>query len=111
MRKGNLFLVRLLVVILLGIGSVWIRFNHQRNITIEKVDRHLSKIGIQEDEIKSKEVKYDYKIGEYYIEIIYKDEPTTEYEYIYRKNQTPNILVFGMKNSASYDGKHSEPFH
>lgn len=59
-----------------------------KKIAISATNSYLENISINKEEIKSLEVKYDFKIGsQYKIKIRYKNEPNLEYRYEYRINK------------------------
>ncbi|MBM7714413.1 DUF3139 domain-containing protein [Siminovitchia sp. FSL H7-0308] len=80
-------------IIIIVAGFIIYKYPIQKAITTNKVLEHVKSKGLDEDDFISMETLYDSKVGEYYVEIVYKDEPDISYIYIYRKKQKPPIIV------------------
>lgn len=62
-------------------------------MTENKVMAHIEEKGYQ-NQIKAMETKYDSKQGEYFVQIIYQDEPDNHYEYYVAHRGSPNYPVY-----------------
>lgn len=114
MKSINIEFVGIISVIVAVIAGFFIyQYPIQKKITTDKITEHLESKGINlEEDIKSFVTVYDSKVGEYYVEVIYKDEPKSTYGYIYRKKRNPQIFVILLDQDypeLRIRGKHSEP--
>lgn len=87
-NKKNIILLILSIILIYSIIWSIYHFIISKNIAISAINSYLENIKINKEEIKSLEVKYDFKIGsQYNIRIRYKNEPNLEYRYEYRINK------------------------
>lgn len=91
----------LLIILVLLVYCIYY-FILAREISDSAINSYLKTIHIDEKEISSLEIFYDFKIGsQYNIIIEYKNEPNLKYEYTYKIKKNKLILFDIMDKSAS----------
>ncbi|OCA83999.1 hypothetical protein A8F94_14780 [Bacillus sp. FJAT-27225] len=93
--------VTLNFVLLFILGFLLYTFPIQKYLSEKDVAEYMKKQGISKENIKSKEVKKDYKQGGYYVNVELKDDPGVIYEYIWYIDG--EILLIGYKNDSSLE--------
>ncbi|MEK4024493.1 DUF3139 domain-containing protein [Sporosarcina sp. FSL W7-1283] len=73
----------ILFIVLLVIGSIFLTVKYFEKRTVERhFDSYLEEHSYQND-ILSRETKYDFKIGKFYTRVYFKKYPERTYEYHY----------------------------
>lgn len=94
MNKKIVLSIIILVALLVG-GIYLFEFVIQKNTVESKVEAHLKEKGYVEM-IQEKETRYDSKMGDHYIHVIYKDEPKNRYEYYVAHRNSPSPPVYAI---------------
>ncbi|MBM7713938.1 uncharacterized protein YxeA [Bacillus thermophilus] len=92
MKKYVIVIFCLITFIL---GSVFAVKWYERHQTNKIVMNYLQEKKYDKN-IKTKEIKYDWKQGGFYIEVIYKDEPEYRYEYYPRRSEKHGVFIMGF---------------
>ncbi|WP_374067608.1 DUF3139 domain-containing protein [Paraliobacillus sp. JSM ZJ581] len=80
----------IIVTILLATGMIYMNyFNKKKEIT-EVIDANITENNY-EDKIKEKEISFDWKLGTYYANIVFKDETENYYEF-YVKDDSKKLM-------------------
>ncbi|MFB1050635.1 DUF3139 domain-containing protein [Paraliobacillus sp. JSM ZJ581] len=89
----------ILVTILLAAGMIYMHyFNKKKEIT-DVIDTYITENNY-EDKIKEKEISFDWKLGTYYANIIFKDETENYYEF-YVKDDSKKVYVIGYRYNGN----------
>lgn len=81
--------ILLMVILLVVIGVIWYKYTDYKEVN-NRVNDYLNEYNYQDD-VLSKEVKYDFKTGDFYMIVYYKDYPDRSYEYFVN-----NGSIFGV---------------
>lgn len=71
--------IMLTITLIIVSSIVWLYFHNEKKETINKIEEYLTTSDYQSN-IKEQEILYDFKIGEYYGKLVFKDEPENYYE-------------------------------
>ncbi|MCT6923755.1 DUF3139 domain-containing protein [Metasolibacillus sp.] len=73
-------------------------------------DEYLNVQGVNKENIATKEIKKDYKIGGYYFDVTYKDEPPNyRYNYFYQTSSKRIVLLVFDGNRGIDEGMKYPP--
>lgn len=70
----------------------------EKKLTVEKIDNYLSENNYHQ-QISKKEIEFDSKTGEYFVRVVFKDEPNNLYE-IYRESSSNKVKIYGYHNGV-----------
>ena len=80
--KNKKYIILSIIILLIG-GYLLYFFPIQRYFAEKTFIEYIKMQGTSEENIKSKETFKDYKQNGYFIEVIYKDDPSFMYDYKY----------------------------
>lgn len=87
----------LTVVFVITASVVWLYFHNEKKETTKKIEKYLAENNYQND-IEEQEILYDFKIGDYYSKLIFKDEPENYYE-IYILDGKVDLTAYNFKEN------------
>ena len=103
-NKKRKFLILIITLIFIIIWFIY-EFILAKTISNSAINSYLETINVDNKEIQSLEINYDFKIGNRYNIIIkYKDEPNLEYRYTYRINKR-KLIASSINNINSVEEK------
>jgi len=86
-------------VALLAIGFLAYQYPIQKSFATNAFEDYIVSQGTSLENIESKEIFKDYKQGGYFINVIYKDNPSLKYKYIYFPRGEMVCMVFDETNT------------
>lgn len=102
-RKIFLKVSIILILVLLVAGSiVFMYFYNGKKDVSERIEDYLVEQNYQSS-IKEKEVLYDWKIGEYYAKVVFKDEPENYYEIYIESNSNMDVTGYNDEGEQITD--------
>lgn len=84
MKITKFFTILSLMVIVVIAGYTFVKWKEHTK-TVDEVDNFLDSQNYT-DNIKSKKAKYNFKTGDTYVIVFYKDLPSIRYEYYYNSH-------------------------
>ncbi|MBF2595250.1 DUF3139 domain-containing protein [Listeria welshimeri] len=93
------------VMFILGVIVYIFWFAIPKNTAIKAVDDYLAEQKITSNQIDTRVIKKDWKMGGYLTKIVFKDDPNLKYEYVYdeRYEYPHHIYVVAFKEGSSQD--------
>ncbi len=93
---GKIGIVLTIIFIIIA-SVVWLYFHNEKRETTKKIKEYLTENNYQND-VKKEEILYDFKIGNYYSKLIFKDEPENYYE-IYILDGKIDFTAYNIKKN------------
>lgn len=90
----------IIIVLVLIIASLYVYFfPYQKHSAIQNTDLYIEKQGIKDSDIKSREIKKDWKMGGYLTKLVLKKQTDLGYEYAFDKRRTSqpyyiNLIIY-----------------
>ena len=101
-KKPIFIIMSLFSILIVSIGLVvFIYFHIEKKESIEKLDAFLSEKNY-ENNIKEKDILYDWKLGTYYMKVVFIDEPENLYEF-YVEDDSNNVYVIGFNKNKGVE--------
>ena len=80
------YIILVLVLIFASLYAYF--FPYQKNIAVKNTDLYIQKQGIKDNDIKTREIKKDWKMGGYLTTLVLKKQTDLVYEYDFDKRMT-----------------------
>ncbi|MBC2011965.1 DUF3139 domain-containing protein [Listeria marthii] len=105
MKKYKKWWITLGVVLILGFIVYIFWFAIPKNTANKAVDDYLAEQKITSNQIDTRVIKKDWKMGGYLTKIVFKDDPDLKYEYVYdeRYEYPHHIYVIAFKDGSSQE--------
>ncbi|AIS61080.1 DUF3139 domain-containing protein [Listeria ivanovii] len=105
MKKYKKWWITLGVVLILGLIVYIFWFVIPKNTANKAVDDYLAEQKITSNQIDTRVIKKDWKMGGYLTKIVFKDDPDLKYEYVYdeRYEYPHHIYVVAFKDGSSQE--------
>ncbi|MBC1614288.1 DUF3139 domain-containing protein [Listeria welshimeri] len=105
MKEYKKWWIILGVMFILGVIVYIFWFAIPKNTAIKAVDDYLAEQKITSNQIDTRVIKKDWKMGGYLTKIVFKDDPNLKYEYVYdeRYEYPHHIYVVAFKEGSSQE--------
>lgn len=88
----------MIVLLLIFLMYLAYYFPIQRCMAQREFKEYIVAQGTSSDNIESKRISKDYKVGGYFINVIYKDDPDFTYEYTYLPSRKMICIIYDEEN-------------